>query len=424
MSSLPLKMLYATREKHPCTRVDLTDLFSGHLVADGVLEVDWVMQGFDSPRSHVETLSDSERVFVGASASGSGMMAKAGNHFLALGHDLRIWWLAGRRRYDIIQVRDKFFGALVALLAARYRGSRFVYWCSFPYAEADLNRVESIGSSLSAGYRLFYRLRGWFTGWLLYSIILPRADHIFVQSERMMQDMAASGAPAGRMTPVPMGVSLERIEPEKGGGDDLPELSGKMAVVYMGTMVRLRGLDFLIEAFVPVAKRFPEVVLLMVGGGSESDMRFLREAAEKNGVADRVVFTGQLPMQKAWEYVRASKACLSLFKPNPILDSTSPTKVVEYLALERPVVVNDHPDQATVINESGGGVVTPYDPEAFGEGIIRLLAEPEQSVRMGKAGREYVSRKRSYSAIARDVAEVYRSIDGGSPENLKLKRAD
>lgn len=424
MRAMPLKILYATREKYPTTRVDLTDLFSRNLIASGFMQVDWVMQAFEAQSFHCVELGAGERVFVGPSSSVGGKMGKIRNHLSGLLHDLRIWQLSGQQKYDIIQVRDKFFAAVIALLAARYRGCRFVYWCSFPYAEADLNRVETIGESLSVAYRTYYRVRGALSKWLLYSIILPRTDHVFVQSDRMLEDMSREGVPVEMMTPVPMGVALDRIDPNNIAERVFPELAGKMPVIYMGTMVRLRGLDFLIEAFEPVAHVFPDAVLLMVGGAGDTDMRFLRDTAEKRGLAERVVFTGQIPMKEAWQYVRASRVCLSPFKPSPILDSTSPTKVVEYLALERPVVANDHPDQAKVIHESGGGVITPYEPEAFGNGIIQILSDQERAVAMGVSGCQYIARNRSYSVIADAVSEVYTAIAGNGPAYLKLKGAD
>jgi len=77
-----------------------------------------------------------------------------------------------------------------------------------------------------------------------------------------------------------------------------------------------------------------------------------------------VVFVGQLPQPEALVYVQESDVCTSPFYPTPILQSASPTKLVEYL---RPAtrVANDHPEQRRVIEDSGAGICTPYDEGAL-----------------------------------------------------------
>jgi|TARA_B100000315_G_scaffold241871_1_gene263154 glycosyltransferase involved in cell wall biosynthesis len=51
--------------------------------------------------------------------------------------------------------------------------------------------------------------------------------------------------------------------------------------------------------------------------------------------------------------------------------------MVEYMALRRPVVVNDHPDQQKVVNESGGAICVPYKEEPFAQAIISVFEDPK-----------------------------------------------
>ena len=57
------------------------------------------------------------------------------------------------------------------------------------------------------------------------------------------------------------------------------------------------------------------------------------QQAKAAGVADHVLWTGWLPMGEGWRYVRAAEVGLSPFPRGFLLDSASPTKVPEYLAL-------------------------------------------------------------------------------------------
>jgi glycosyltransferase involved in cell wall biosynthesis len=117
-----------------------------------------------------------------------------------------------------------------------------------------------------------------------------------------------------------------------------------------------------------------------------------------------------LPMRDAQDYVLRSAVCVSPFYPTPILQSTSPTKLVEYMALGRPVVANTHPEQSAVLEESRAGLCVEWSPEAFAAAFVALFAEPAAADEMGRRGREYVRSRRTYSAIAEKVAQDYARI--------------
>ncbi len=402
-----MKMFYATREKYPATRVDLHDLFSKRVGPLLNATMDWHMQSMASQTKETKvTLNPQESVLLGASSARAGWMGKAANQLLALKHDCLAWKHIRSGRYDIIQVRDKFWIALIVLWALRGQSGAFFFWMSFPYPEADLYRITHEKHAYSFLKRLFYYCRGKWTHALLYKIILPRADFIFVQSERMLDDVAHEGIERTKMIAVPMGIAWDRLShlpPAK----KLGLANDAQVAVYMGTMVKVRRLDFILEAFSHVLIKNKNAVLLMVGGEND-DVLALKGIAKQLGISSSVIFTGLVPMEEAWSYVLAADICLSPFKPSPILDSTSPTKVVEYLALAKPVVVNDHPDQSQVIQESGAGIITPYSPELFAQGILELFNKtPQQIHQMGLKGREYVQNVRNYDIIAKNVACSY-----------------
>jgi glycosyltransferase involved in cell wall biosynthesis len=138
------------------------------------------------------------------------------------------------------------------------------------------------------------------------------------------------------------------------------------------------------------------------------DEQLLRHEAELLELTDRVTITGWLPMSEAWRRVRKATVCVSPYLPVPILRSTSPTKLVEYMALGKPVVANDHPEQADVVHASGAGLVCAWREEDFARAIVTILENPERAARMGEAGRRYVAAHRTHWAMADLVAARYR----------------
>jgi len=114
------------------------------------------------------------------------------------------------------------------------------------------------------------------------------------------------------------------------------------------------------------------------------------------------------------QYVQDADVCVSPFYPTPVLNSTSPTKLVEYMAMGKAVVANTHPEQKLLIDQSGCGYCVPYDEDAFADAIVKLLRAPEMARAMGERGRRYVIEHRSYGVIANNVERAILRVAGKS----------
>src|SRR5690606_12350643 len=89
---------------------------------------------------------------------------------------------------------------------------------------------------------------------------------------------------------------------------------------------------------------------------------------------------------------------------SPLLDVGSPTKMIEYLALGIPVVANDHPEQRLILRDAKAGVCVPWGARHFARGVRWLMSKsPEERAEIGRRGRVWVERHRTYARIADDV---------------------
>jgi glycosyltransferase involved in cell wall biosynthesis len=175
-------------------------------------------------------------------------------------------------------------------------------------------------------------------------------------------------------------------------------------VLYLGSLNRIRRLEFLLRAFAAVKAAVPAALLYMVGRSDEpEDEKWLAAEAVRLGLKSSVIFVGYLPQAEALQYVQEADVCVSPLYPTPVLQQGSPTKFVEYMAFGKPVVANDHPEQKRVIEDSGGGYCVPYEEQPFAEAIVRLLRDPEGARLMGERGRRYVIEHRVYGVIADKV---------------------
>jgi len=397
-----MKYLFLLKDKFPLYRVDLTVLFAKNLSAMGH-EIDWLPLSKEKGRFRRKEWPGGT-AYLPANLNGESLWAKAIDHFLLFLNDLRGLWLIVSRKYDFVQVKDRFISAGYFLSLCRLLGVRTFFWLSYPFPESFLHRYETGDSSLGV-LDLF---RGRLYVLLTYRLILPMADHVFVQSRQMLEDLKARGVPEEKMTVAPMGVDADVVAL----ADGLPVLPlGDRALVFTGMFYRIRRLDFLFEVLRRVHEFEPQAVLYMVGEAEPLDYgKELREKVASLGLADRVVFTGFQPLERMFQYVKSAAVCLSSYYPPFVLNSTSPTKLIEYMAMGRPTVVTDHPEQKLLTEESGGGLCVPYDAGGMAEAVVMLLRDRETAEEMGRKAREYALSHRSYEIIAASLDRKYREL--------------
>jgi glycosyltransferase involved in cell wall biosynthesis len=395
-----LNILFLASDTFPPFRVDVSVLFGREIVGRGH-RVDWLLQDSHSCTTAYFTEWLGSKVLVGPQDNGTSLISRIRKHVYDLIHDCQLFRLLSFGKYDVVLVRDKFIAPLMAIVASKIYNVKFVYWLSYPYPEDFLYQAEN----KIKGNPLLYSIRGHLLKYLLYYIIIPFSCHTFVQSEKMLENIEVYGISRKMMTPVPMGVPIEQI-PFIGYGARLSTKETSKTVLYLGTLSRVRRLDFLLRVFKKVLTHDRNVKLLLVGGGDvPADEQFLMDEAKKMGIEGSVTVTGFLPQQEAWKYVKDADVCVSPIYPTPTLECGSPTKLLEYMAMGKASVANDHPEQALVLAESGAGICVPWDEDAFASAVVSILGDQELRAGMGIRGRDYVEKHRNYNGISRFVEE-------------------
>lgn len=398
------RLLLMTSDMFPPFRPAAKSIFGDEFAARGHV-VDWLLR--PDPRHGVEGGArpfGRGTAYVARTDTGESRRRRFRKHWLAFVNDCRALTLVRRGGYDLVQVKDKYLGALLAIAACKLFGVPLFYWIAFPHSESALYNARNA----FARYRWLYLLRGALQKWTLYRLILPCARHVFVQSEQMRRDMAAEGVPIEKMTPVPSSLNLAALDASAGGVEKPPN---ERWIVYLGTLLRQRQLDFLVRVLARVIEREPDARLLFVGkGGMGADERALIEEARRLGVSHAVTITGWLDEARAWDYTRAADVCVSPYAPIPVLRSTSPTKLIEYMALSRPVVASVHPEQTPILRDSGAGLLADWNEDEFAAAIVHVLRHPDDAAEMGRAGRRFVERFRTHRRMADLVEETYARI--------------
>jgi len=173
-------------------------------------------------------------------------------------------------------------------------------------------------------------------------------------------------------------------------------------VVVFSGYARL-GSALLGEAFARVVQRYPSVLLMMVGGRLPEFERIV----SGYGLDKSVIHFG------AQSYLELSGilACgdvMLLPYPNQTINRAGfANKLADYLAAGRPVATNRTGDVGAVVAEQNVGVATTDEPEAYAEGICKLLEDPRLRMEMGLQARHLAETSFSFRTRATELEEFY-----------------
>lgn len=399
----PLSLIIVAGDKYPLFRVETKVLFGKEIASRGHRML-WLLQSDNNCRRPYFAEWQGGKVRVGGMDRGGSLAAKLRKNINSFLLDVEFIFFCLSRKDDIIQVKDKFFVTLPALLLSKIRNMKFIFWLSYPFPESYINDSRT----KNAPFSYFYLIKGLFIKYILYRVIFPLAHHSFVQSEQMRCDVIERGAPKNKLTVMPIGIDKDVIKDNMHGSSKIGDSDPN--VLFTGMFFKVRRLDFLIRVVYHVRKSISQAKLYMVGAGEDENL--LRDEVRRLGLENAVYFTGFLPYTKMLDYVKRADVCISPSYPSFLLNSTSPTKLIEYMAMGKAVVATDHPEQRLIIKESGGGLCVPYDEIAVAEALIVLLQDPTRCRTMGRRGRAYVMKHRTYNVIADIVEQTYYDVTG------------
>ncbi len=238
-----------------------------------------------------------------------------------------------------------------------------------------------------------------------------RADRIVVVSPAFKAHLIRYwNVPAEKISIVENGVETDlfRLDPAATEVRKQLKLENRFLICYIGTMGNAHGLETLVAAAEELQTALPNAMFLLIGEGAEKER--IVELAAARGLSN-IQFLGQQPRERIPAYVSAADLCLVMLKKTELFKTVIPTKLLEYMACERPVIVAVDGQARELVEEAGAGVfVEPESGRALVKAILDLAEDPEHRRRMGASGRQYIVNKLSREKTAQDYITVLEAL--------------
>lgn len=212
---------------------------------------------------------------------------------------------------------------------------------------------------------------------------------------------------ADRVFVVRSGPNLDRIHPVA------PNASLKKGrhylVGYVGVMGAQEGIDYLLRAarIIVRDKGREDVHFGLVGGGTELDA--MKHYAEELGIADYVTFTGRIPDEPMLEMLSTADVCVNPDVANEMNDKSTMNKIMEYMALGKPVVQFDLTEGRRSALEASL-YARRNDEQDLADRILELLGDRERRERMGAYGRNRVETELQWTHEVPKLLEAYETV--------------
>jgi D-inositol-3-phosphate glycosyltransferase len=296
-------------------------------------------------------------------------------------------------------------------LKGRPPGVLHVQWALIPALDAVLLRKLR-----SRGWRVVYTAHDVITdlshprGRRQWRRMFRQTDAVVVHSARMAQVLRDHGGDVVReIHEIPQAVSTFTLSPDVNRGRARQILgldSNDPLLLFFGMIKPYKGLDYLLRAWPRVLAEFPRAKLLIAGEPLLPFQPFERIIHDLN-IGDSVVLKlGYVPSSEAQYFFCAADAVVFPY----VEISTSAVVPVAY-HYARPVIATSVGGLPEMVKEGQTGfLVPPCSEQPLAEAICRGLRNPSMLADMGARGRDWFEREHSWSVVARQTFELYRSL--------------
>lgn len=292
---------------------------------------------------------------------------------------------------------------------------KFLFGKSFIYDQHDINPEF---------YEAKFKRRG-----MLWRILVLLERMTFALSDVSIatnQSYRAIAIERGRMSPdrvfvVRSGPNLSRVR-------SLPpnptwKKGRKFLVAYVGVIGEPEGIDLLLESIKHIRRRRnrDDVQFVIVGSGPV--LEEVKKLATAFELDELVTFTGRVDDETLFTILSTADVCVNPDRPSTINDKSTMNKIMEYMALGRPIVQFDL-TEGRVSAAEASLYARNTDTAEFGDKILELVDDPVRRGRMGVFGQKRIRDELAWDHEEANLLNAYEKVFSLRYSPSRRRRAD
>ncbi|MDD5609946.1 MAG: glycosyltransferase family 4 protein [Candidatus Omnitrophica bacterium] len=238
--------------------------------------------------------------------------------------------------------------------------------------------------------------------------VLPLLSDTLSVSSSCLRDLALGfGVSEKNIYLAPVGADPEEFDLNLDGSEIRKKYNiASPLILYVGQLHGAQYIDLFIKAANIILHNEPGVKFMIVGKGFMEES--LKRLTFELGINDKVIFTGSVPHDEIPQYIAAADICVAPFKDTKAVRCKSPLKIVEYMAMGKPVVASSV-GEARIMLGGVGVMVSPGDYRALAGGISRLLKDNVLKENLGIFARKRIEKKYNWRNISSCLVAAYKN---------------
>lgn len=183
----------------------------------------------------------------------------------------------------------------------------------------------------------------------------------------------------------------------------------KSIIAYCGVMGPQDGVDYLLRAIKILAYEIgrKDFICIIIGRGDAFED--LKKLADELKIQEFVRFTGYIPEEDMYRYLSTAHICVDPDPSSPLNDVSTWIKIMEYMALGKPIVTFDLKETRFSARDSAI-YVEPNDEKEFAKAIVQLMDNPDMRKRLGDYGRERILNDLNWDIVSNNLLLAYRKL--------------
>ena len=216
----------------------------------------------------------------------------------------------------------------------------------------------------------------------------------------------------GKMRPdrvfvVRSGPNLARVR--ESAPDDTWRNGRSHLVAYVGVIGEQEGIDLLLEAVRHITRTCERADVQFVVMGAGPSLETLRQSCAQMQLSEFVTFTGRVDDATLFKVLSTADVCVNPDRPNAMNDMSTMNKIMEYMALGKPIVQFDLAE-GRVSAQSASLYARKTDTADFGNKILELIDDPNRRREMGAYGRQRVHDELSWEHEEPKLIAAYEAV--------------